>query len=347
MMVDRIPKSPPSIAAVAENKYRPLFSVMIPAYNCSAYLIETIRSVLAQDLGPQKMQIEVVDDCSTDTNLGALVKYIGKGRVSYFRQAHNVGSLRNFETCLNRSSGYYVHMLHGDDMVKPGFYAEIESLFANFPEAGAAFTGFTHITEHSSEMYHNKVLLQEPGLLPNWLDQIGKEQLVQPPSMVVKRSVYEKLGGFFGVHYGEDWEMWVRIASQYPVAHSPKRLAGYRVHNNNITSRYFLSGQSIRDIQTVIDTIQNYLPKTSRRRMKTVATRHFSKYFARITDKIYHEYKRPGSARRQAKGALAMNMNPTTLYFLMKVEVKLFIRYGAEKERKFVYRIANLLRSNF
>jgi len=31
--------------------------------------------------------------------------------------------------------------------------------------------------------------------------------------MVVKREVYEKLGGFYGVEYGEDWEMWVRIAA--------------------------------------------------------------------------------------------------------------------------------------
>ena len=344
MTADRTPKEPPAIFPVADQKHRPLFSVMIPCYNCSPYLIEAIRSVLIQDLGPQLMEIAVVDDASTDTNVEALVNYIGKGRVSYFRQPQNVGSLRNFETCLNRSAGHYVHLLHGDDMVKPGFYEEMMMLFKTFPEAGAAFTGFTFITEHGSALYHNKVLLNAPGLLPDWLQQIAREQLVQPPSMIVKRSVYENLGGFFGVHYGEDWEMWVRIASKYPVAHSPKRLAGYRAHSGNITSRYFLSGQSIRDVQQVIETIQSYLPKKEKRRMKRAATRHFSKYFALVTDKIYHEYRRPGIALKHARNALAMNINLTTLFFVMKVELKLLIRYGAEKERKLVYRIAHLLR---
>jgi hypothetical protein len=41
---------------------------------------------LQQDMGIELMQIEVVDDCSTDNNIEELVKKVGKGRVSYFRQ---------------------------------------------------------------------------------------------------------------------------------------------------------------------------------------------------------------------------------------------------------------------
>jgi glycosyltransferase involved in cell wall biosynthesis len=341
---NRIPNSPPRVFPVDKGRPRPLFSVMIPCYNCSAYLIEAIRSVLIQDPGPQKMEIEVVDDHSTDTNVEALVNYIGKGRVKYYRQPYNVGSLRNFETCLNRSSGHYVHLLHGDDLVKPGFYAEIEKVFNQFPEAGAVFTGHSHITEYGSTLYHNKELMDKPGILDNWLHEIGREQLVQPPSMVVKRSVYEHLGSFFAVHYGEDWEMWVRIAANYPVAHTPERLALYRVHNNNITSKYFLSGQSMTDIETVININQLHFPKAERRRLRVKARRHFSRYFARVTDKIYHEYHQPEIALRHARRALRMNFNPTTLFFLIKIEGKMFLHYGIERERKFIYKIANYLR---
>ncbi|HET7896220.1 MAG TPA: glycosyltransferase family 2 protein, partial [Flavisolibacter sp.] len=114
----RIPLSPPQILPRPSDAYRPLFSVMIPVYNCSAYLEETIASVLAQDMGEALMQIEVVDDASTDVDVQALVQQIGGGRVQYYRQAENVGSLRNFETCLNRARGIYVHLLHGDDRVR-------------------------------------------------------------------------------------------------------------------------------------------------------------------------------------------------------------------------------------
>ncbi|HVY75008.1 MAG TPA: glycosyltransferase [Puia sp.] len=323
---------------------RPLWSVMIPSYNCSQYLIGTLRSVLQQDPGEELMQIEVVDDCSTDTDVEALVAYIGRGRVKYFRQSENVGSLRNFETCLNRATGHYIHLLHGDDMARPGFYDEIAQLFTSFPEAGAAFTGYTYINELNTELSANRKLLSEPGILKNWLMEIGHTQHVQPPAMVVKRSVYEKLGGFYAVHYGEDWEMWVRIAANYPVAHSPKRLAYYRVHENNITSRYFLTGQSVKDAMTVINIIQQYLPASERRRMHRIARRGFARYFAGMSDKIYHEYGQPYTALQQAHRVLKMYANPRTLYYFVKIYIKVLIGYKIEREKKPLFRPLNLFR---
>ena len=60
----------------------------------------------------------VLCDGSTDLDVEALVMSLGKGRVKYYRQPQNVGSLRNFETCINRANGHLVHLLHGDDRVK-------------------------------------------------------------------------------------------------------------------------------------------------------------------------------------------------------------------------------------
>ncbi len=51
-MNERIPQHPPEIKSVPDHMKRPLWSVMIPAYNCSNYLIENLESVLLQDPGP-------------------------------------------------------------------------------------------------------------------------------------------------------------------------------------------------------------------------------------------------------------------------------------------------------
>jgi glycosyltransferase involved in cell wall biosynthesis len=337
-MTERIPQYPPVIEPVPDQIRRPLWSVMIPTYNCSQYLIENIRSVLEQAPGPELMQIEVVDDYSTDSDVESIVQRIGKGRISYYRQPKNVGSLRNFETCLNRSKGHYIHLLHGDDKVKKGFYKEIENVFSSFPEAGAAFTGFTVVDEQNQPLYYNNDFLYEPGILKNWLPEIARSQLIQPPAMVVKRSVYEKLGSFYGVHYGEDWEMWVRIAAHYPVAHSPAKLAFYRVHQNNITSRYFLSGQSLSDITKVIDTIQTYLPPNERVRVKQYAKRHVANYFSYTSDKIYHFYGKPQVALEQARRAMGMHFSYITLMYWLKIHFKILIRYKLQSERKWIYR---------
>jgi glycosyltransferase involved in cell wall biosynthesis len=284
-------------------------------------------SVLAQDPGPDKMQIEVIDDHSTDADVEALVAEIGKGRVGFFRQDHNVGSLRNFETCLNRSTGQWIHLLHGDDLVKPDFYREVEMLFQEYPEAGAAFTGYFHIGEKGEILYPHKALTDKKGIIENWLHIIAQSQQIQPPAMVVKRKVYEELGGFFGIHYGEDWEMWVRISTHFPVVHSPRRLAEYRIHANNITSNYFLSGQNMQDISKAIETIQEYLPEDKRKELKRLARKNYSVYFARTTDMVYHGYKNPRQALSQAKSAFSMHRNLTTFYFVCKIYLKLLIRY--------------------
>lgn len=326
MNEERTPQSPPKILPVPEQENRPVWSVMIPAYNCIHYLEATIQSVCSQHI--TAMQIEVVDDCSTDGDVEALVKKVGKGKVQYYRQPFNRGSLRNFETCINRAKGKYVHILHGDDLVKPGFYQEIENLFNHYPQAAAAFTDFIYIDENGNELYaEDKKILTEPGIPQNWLHTIALGQRVQPPAMVVKREVYEKLGSFYAVHYGEDWEMWVRIAANYTVAHSPAYLALYRIHQQNITSRSFLSGQNIKDIDKVISMMETYLPAPDNIKLTTKARKNFSIYFARITDKIYHEYANPSAALIQAKAAFRLSKNPTTLYHLLKIQFKLFIRY--------------------
>jgi len=251
---------------------------MVPVYNCSHYLKETLEAVLEQDPGPEIMQIEVVDDCSTDANVAQLVMQIGRGRIDYYCQPVNVGSLRNFETCLNRSRGKYIHLMHGDDKVKNGFYSELTNLFDMFPEAGAAFCAHDHIDMNGKIKFQKKPETVKPAILKNWLSKLAEAQRIQYIAMVVKRSVYEHLGGFYGVVYGEDWEMWARIASHYPIAYTPKNLAQYREHELSISNESFISGKNLKDIQTVIEIIMTYLPPQDRKRIRNKAEKIYAYY---------------------------------------------------------------------
>lgn len=321
-MNDRIPSAPPVIKPVSDPPaLRPLWSVMIPSYNCIHYLKQTLESVLAQDPGKDTMQIEVVDDCSADGDVEALVNEAGKGRVKFFRQEKNRGSLRNFETCLNRAKGTLVHLLHGDDMVKPGFYKEIALLFTHHPEAGASFTNCSFINAHGveSKPFDSRLPLK-PGVIDNFLEMIAQSQYVQTPAMVVKRSVYENLGGFFAVHYGEDWEMWIRIAAHYPVAYSPEKLALYRGgHTSSITGHSVLSGQNVKDIAKVIDIVQDYLPGNRKRELKRSAKRNFSIAYAGASNRIYYQQRK--SAFIQAREALKLSVNIRSLYWVTRLFV--------------------------
>jgi glycosyltransferase involved in cell wall biosynthesis len=242
---------------------RPLWSVMIPTYHCAKYLGETLTSVLSQDPGPDVMQIEVVDDHSTSDDPSAVVAELGRGRVGFYRQPRNVGHTENFRTCLERSRGMLIHLLHGDDCVVEGFYRTLRLPFESHPELGAAFCRHVYMDQHGQPRGMSDLEQPESGILLHWLDRIAVKQRIQTPSIVVRREVYEKLGMFDRrLSWVEDWEMWVRIAAHYAVWYEVLPLARYRMHANSNTGRYMRTGENLRDVRRAIRIIRSYVPVT-------------------------------------------------------------------------------------
>jgi glycosyltransferase involved in cell wall biosynthesis len=249
-----------TILPVPEGESRPIWSVMIPTYNCAKYLPETLTHVLAQASGPEVMQIEVVDDCSTD-NPAAVVDQIGGGRVDFYQQVKNVGHIGNFETCLNRSKGKLVHLLHGDDYVRNGFYRKMRRGFEEHLEIGAAFCRQIFMDEYSHWQSISALEQMESGILENWLARLAADQRIMTPSIVVRRDVYEKLGGFdLRLICSEDWEMWVRIAAHYPIWYEVEPLALYRMHLESNTGRHIRTGEDTKYTREAIEIFKLHLP---------------------------------------------------------------------------------------
>jgi glycosyltransferase involved in cell wall biosynthesis len=296
---------------------------MIPAYNCARYLPDTLKSVLEENVSEQDMQIEVIDDASTDADVEEIVTRMGKGRVKYFRQKENVGSLRNFETCLNRSRGHLVHLLHGDDRILPGFYDEMGALFRQYPETGAALCRFRYVDEGSQRLYDQNPEMDREGILENWLLRIAERNLSQYAATVVRREVYERLGGFYGITYGEDWEMWVRIARYFPVAYSPKILAEYRLHTSSISGSKILTGQNSKDLLRTMELIQDHLPVESRKSTLRKSKKFYAHYGIRMANQVWHSMQHKEGVKAQIKYALHMHIDPKLLWDTAKVYVKM------------------------
>jgi len=238
---------PPHIEPVPDGVRRPLWSVMIPTYNCAGHLGETLRSVLAQDAGEGFMQIEVVDDCSTRDDPERVVREVGRGRVTFFRKPKNGGVTANFNTCLRRSTGRLVHLLHGDDYVLPGFYKCLEGL-ASVREELALFACRTNLMDEAGNMIHpsDRSPVLEQGSRDASL--FFHETPILTPSIVVRRAFYEKHGGFLpSLVHTADWEMWARAVDLAGGIVSHEVLACYRMHAGNDTSRLTREAENLRD----------------------------------------------------------------------------------------------------
>lgn len=309
-----------TILPVSEGASRPLWSVMIPTYNCAHYLRETLASVLEQDPGIERMQIEVVDDCSTLDDPESVVKELGQGRVSFYRQPENVGYIRNFETCLQRSRGQLIHLLHGDDCVSARFYHTMQSAFENNQQIGAAFCRHMVMDERGHWQAISPLDQVESGILKNWLERMAARQLVQTPSIVVRRNVYEELGGFDRriSCNGEDWEMWVRIAKYYPIWYEVEPLALYRVHLSSLSGNSIRTGENIRDVRKVIDIIKQYLPPEKADSISSQSLKFYAMEALNYARKLAIEGDLK-AAISQIQEALKCHSSPKVIYSCMKL----------------------------
>jgi GT2 family glycosyltransferase len=256
-MSDHPPIGPPPAAAA-----RPFWSVMIPTCEPDpAYLRRVAAAVLEQDPGPEAMEIALVDDASRRVDPRDCLPAGAGDRVAWFRQDARVGIGRNWNTCLQRARGHWVHLLHQDDLVLPGFYARLRAGIESCPRAGAAFCRDLVIDPEDRVVLQQRLLRAEPGILADWIEHLFVGLHLRASALVVQRRVYEALGGFrLDLAYALDWDMWKRIAAAYPLWYEPAALACYRRHRESASIAFQRSGANIAEIDRSIALSESTLP---------------------------------------------------------------------------------------
>jgi glycosyltransferase involved in cell wall biosynthesis len=219
-----------------------LISVKIPTYNCAEYLIQTINSILNQkDFDLDLLEIEVIDDCSTLDNPKEVVEKFGQGRVSFYRQPTNVGAVKNFNTCIERSNNKYVHILHGDDFLETSFYSMMYEMIIH--NSSNIFSSRCYIVNENSE------IIGDSQFLLNLDKNIFLHQTpIQFASVIFDRMAATSIGGFDEelIHLN-DRDMWLRLSITSSWCHSNKILTNYRVFEGNDTSKLIKSGNNLLD----------------------------------------------------------------------------------------------------
>ena len=233
----KAPAALPRIDPVPDGVHRPHWSVMIPTCNDADLLARAISSVLEQDPGPEAMQIQVVDDASTDVDVAALVRELAGDRIEVFVHPARVGAPANFTTCAQRSRGRWVHLLHADDFVLPGFYDAYAAHLATHPAAMAVSRSWFVDADEQRHGLSGELAVAD-GYLVDAERAIALDNPVNFVAVVVARDAYERVGGFApDLPHANDWELWTRIAHGGAVAVVDGEHACYRVHGGSDTTR--------------------------------------------------------------------------------------------------------------
>lgn len=237
---------------------KPLISVKIPTYNCAEYLIQTIKSILNQkDFDLDLLEIEVIDDCSTLDNPEDIVNKYGQGKVGFYRQPQNVGAIANFNTCIKRSSGEWIHILHGDDLVSDLFYSKYLKRINSFEDIFfiSSRVNFINIC--------NDVIWEQPEFdlpvqIPFSTNKLILGNTFATPTVLVKKSVYIDIGGFKEIlNHTADWEMWSRILFLKKGILIDEILSSWRDFNDSDTKKVRKNGDEIKDHFNAVNEIAN------------------------------------------------------------------------------------------
>ncbi len=200
-------------------------------------------------------------------------------------------------------------------------------MFEQFPNAGAAFCRYSYINDCSEFLYYERNEAVEDSILENWQERIAIRNTIQYCAITVKREVYENLGAFYGITYGEDWEMWVRIAKLYPFAYTNMVLAEYRKHNNSITGQKFLNGDYINDIVAAMQKIQVLLPSEKQQEVLAASKKFYSNYALKTANDVWRSSKNKKYVRASISKALKLYNDKHTTFKAFKLFLKMLIRH--------------------
>ena len=220
-----------------------LFTIVVPLHDKARYIGCTLASVLAQTL--PDFEVIVVDDGSTDGGAD-VVAAIDDPRVRLVRQANaGVSAARNLGIALAR--GEWIAFLDADDWQHPRYLASLLRAQRTHPEADAVASRYLPFRDGEIvappewEAPTDAAVELVTDLPTRWM----QGPTLFTSSIAVRRSLLQAMQPCFapGESFGEDLDLWFRIAERTPIALLDAPLVGYRIGvQGSLTQRHATRG---------------------------------------------------------------------------------------------------------
>ncbi len=186
-----------------------MVSVIIPSYNRWPYVGRAIYSVLCQSF--LDIEVIVVDDGSTDESY--LVYEIFKDKIKLVKLGVNTGVSKARNMGIRMSHGDYICFLDSDDYwLKDKLQRQLDFMVSN----SLSICQTQELWIRNGRLVNpNKASKKPSGHI---FAECVKRCYVSPSSVMLKREVLEEVGPFCEeLPVAEDYELWLKISSRYPI----------------------------------------------------------------------------------------------------------------------------------
>ena len=218
----------------------PLVSIIAVCYNHADYVTQTLDSIVNQSY--PNIQLIIVDDYSKDNSVDQIRSWININSVECKLITHskNLGLCKTLNEALEFCKGYFTKIIACDDILDKEKIRKQVEVFENSPtNVQLVCSNFCHIDENNLEIskynFPTEYKFPEDPFIGVLNGYQGFYQIVHSPTVLIKSSVYQKVGKYDESLIQEDLDMWLRITENYEARYLPDVLVKYRILSSSLS----------------------------------------------------------------------------------------------------------------
>lgn len=281
-----------------ENRYKPLISVIIPAYNAQAFIAQTLESVIAQTYS--NLEILVVDDGSSDRTAEIIRQFAQQDSRIHLLQQSNAGVAVARNLAIKKARGEFIAPVDADDIWYPHNIAwQLQAMNQGGQSVGLVYSWSVDIDEQDRPTGGFRAA-QIAGDVYTTL--IAHNFIGNASATMMRRSCLEQVGVYDpglkeqNAQGCEDWDLYLRIAEHYEFQVVREFSIGYRKISSSMSCDYRVMAKSHNLVMASVQQRHPDLPKY----LFKISSSNLYIYFAHQSDR----YQRHDITRLWLKEAL-------------------------------------------
>ncbi|WP_159021425.1 glycosyltransferase family 2 protein [Formosa sp. L2A11] len=228
---------------------KPYFSIIIPLYNKQNHIKHTINTVINQSF--KDFEIIVVNDGSTDKSQD-IVSNINESRISIFTiKNQGVSFARNFG--VKKTTSDRIVFLDADDSWETNHLETLFNLYQEYPSCGLYCTAYQKKIKHKiiPSTYNSIPKITDwSGIIPDFFEASFINCIAWTSAVSIPKRAFIAVHGFdesITLGAGEDTDLWIKLAINYPVAFTNTVTATHnlyaenRISNSSTSLRNFIN----------------------------------------------------------------------------------------------------------
>jgi len=207
--------------------YYPKISIITPSFNQAQFLERTICSVL--DQGYPDLEYIVIDGGSTDGSVEIIQKYAD--RLAYWVSEPDRGQSHAINKGLQLATGEWVGWQNSDDIFYPGSFEGLARAVARKPHVDLIIGNMNLLDTN------DKVLRDLKYVCPTYQSVLAEGMMLTNQAAFWRKRVHDEIGYLNeSLHYGFDYEWFLRLLQVKRATHVNETWGGLRLHEGTKSS---------------------------------------------------------------------------------------------------------------